>query len=407
METYALLGRAASTHRQVAATKMLRDFQSMGVDEELEQLRGNWSQSFGSRPGFPAGPTPGVQRRRPRISAAYSFPLELELEALSESSDDGPPRETLAQQGKLAMQRLETLGSLRKAAAGVGSPADWTWRSSTLARGQLCLGDASCGSFAASPAAGAVFQLHGPGGSQRQSPAGVAVADPWEEWERRWAHEFQQFEEVGCAWRAKQRAEEELREAAARLAEAEAATDWRRKLDAVKRQAAESTRKREQQQRQPGAGSHPSPGAGAHKSSSSSKQGSSSSSSQGIPRPPLPQPPAPAAPARGKNVPMDIHFASFTDFDAAWTSLEPKISGAKPLRCSDIPWPTSLKTVSGIEDSDSAADKKRKLRAALVRWHPDKWGRIMDAVQKDEQSLVMERVKEVTQRVLDEKKHHA
>ena len=60
-------------------------------------------------------------------------------------------------------------------------------------------------------------------------------------------------------------------------------------------------------------------------------------------------------------------------------------------------------TVSGIEPADGADVRKRKLRAALVRWHPDKWVRVFEAMAVDERVGVVERVQAITRRILDEK----
>jgi hypothetical protein len=46
---------------------------------------------------------------------------------------------------------------------------------------------------------------------------------------------------------------------------------------------------------------------------------------------------------------------------------------------------------------------KRRVAAALRRWHPDKWRRILDRVPEVEQACVMEQVKNIAQRLLEEK----
>lgn len=245
-----------------------------------------------------------------------------------------------------------------------------------------------------------------------------STADPWDDWERRWEHAFQQFEEVTRAQCAAQQAEAEMRAEAERL---QAEAEWRRKVEEAKRQGAQqAARRRAQagspsghhQQRESSFPSYDQFGSGSKYNfkagvGQSSNQSSSQSGSQGASQgrrwlPPRP-PPAPSSSRKTAN--NDPQFKSFAEFDNAWACFEQKASNGG-IRATDVPWPTSLPSVAGITDSDSGSDKKKKLRAALVRWHPDKWGRIIDSVSKDEQPLVMERVKEVTQRILDEKKRH-
>jgi preprotein translocase subunit Sec63 len=60
----------------------------------------------------------------------------------------------------------------------------------------------------------------------------------------------------------------------------------------------------------------------------------------------------------------------------------------------------------GIVAGDSAAAKKKKLRVALMRWHPDKFTKIVNRVQEGDRGEVLEAVKAVTRRILEEKKKH-
>lgn len=69
----------------------------------------------------------------------------------------------------------------------------------------------------------------------------------------------------------------------------------------------------------------------------------------------------------------------------------------------DIPWPDAAVSLTGIAMGDAATTAKRKLAVALRRWHPDKWRRILDRVPDVEQERVMERVKSIAQRLLEEK----
>jgi len=90
--------------------------------------------------------------------------------------------------------------------------------------------------------------------------------------------------------------------------------------------------------------------------------------------------------------------------EAAWGRLEAQLeTGNSAIRFIDIPWPSSAGCITGVTPSDTAPMAKRKLVGALRRWHPDKWRRILDRVPENERERVMERVKGVAQRLLEEK----
>eukprot|EP00927_Polykrikos_kofoidii_P034610 TRINITY_DN29332_c0_g1_i1.p1 TRINITY_DN29332_c0_g1~~TRINITY_DN29332_c0_g1_i1.p1 ORF type:complete len:649 (-),score=78.13 TRINITY_DN29332_c0_g1_i1:193-2049(-) len=119
--------------------------------------------------------------------------------------------------------------------------------------------------------------------------------------------------------------------------------------------------------------------------------------SQPPPRPPgTPSRPSPLTPRRG----VKEHSAP------SWARLEEKLeSGTELIRYSDIPWPASTVagSLTGVVSGDSPGVVRRKLAAALRRWHPDKWRRILDRVPEAEHARVMESVKTVAQRLLEEK----
>lgn len=117
-------------------------------------------------------------------------------------------------------------------------------------------------------------------------------------------------------------------------------------------------------------------------------------------------PPSSAAKPRLEtpNEPQVPRFASFESYDRAWAAFEKKIGGAvAPLGLGDIPWPLSLPSVSGAGPSEEPAARKKKLRNALLRWHPDKCERWMARVKEADRKKVTERVKEVTRLILKEK----
>jgi len=127
--------------------------------------------------------------------------------------------------------------------------------------------------------------------------------------------------------------------------------------------------------------------------------------------PPRPRPRSSSLPAEGGQPtprPPPVRFGSFAEFDAHWARFEQRASaaGARDLRLVDVPWPTSLTTVSGVSAGESLDARKRKLRAALVRWHPDKWGKLLECIHESDRAKVVERIKEVTRRIIEEKKRY-
>jgi len=90
--------------------------------------------------------------------------------------------------------------------------------------------------------------------------------------------------------------------------------------------------------------------------------------------------------------------------EALWSALEEKMAAENAvIHESDIPWPDGKLSVIGVVNGDERDAAKKKLAVALRRWHPDKWRRILNCVPKAEQDHMMQRVKEVAQRLLQEK----
>ena len=54
-------------------------------------------------------------------------------------------------------------------------------------------------------------------------------------------------------------------------------------------------------------------------------------------------------------------------------------------------------------DDGNAAARKKLLRKALLRWHPDKWAGVMGRVREGELEAFAERLREITQRLVEQK----
>jgi len=129
----------------------------------------------------------------------------------------------------------------------------------------------------------------------------------------------------------------------------------------------------------------------------------------GVPRggsmPPPPRPPSASSRLAAQASRRAERAAAGEQHESAWTRLEGFLeSGSGPIRFVDIPWPADASgSITGVLPGDPVPVAKRRLAAALRRWHPDKWRRILDRVPEAEQARVMERVKSIAQRLLEEK----
>lgn len=87
--------------------------------------------------------------------------------------------------------------------------------------------------------------------------------------------------------------------------------------------------------------------------------------------------------------------------DAACAELEARLARReRPLRAADVPWPPR-RDVCGFHPEDGPAERKRKLRRALLRWHPDKWHGALEV--SPEKAKLAARLAEVTQQILRER----
>lgn len=125
----------------------------------------------------------------------------------------------------------------------------------------------------------------------------------------------------------------------------------------------------------------------------------------------LPRPQRPCAPPCAPSAPRSFRKAFYTQnaqvatTEVRWVQLEAQLEtdSSQPIRFIDIPWPIEGSSLTDVEPGDEAIVVKRKLAHALRRWHPDKWRRILDRVPESEHARVMERVKTIAQRLLEEK----
>jgi len=90
-------------------------------------------------------------------------------------------------------------------------------------------------------------------------------------------------------------------------------------------------------------------------------------------------------------------------YEDRWKEFEEKIGSGLIIEYSDIPWPDHGRCVCGATTMDDAKTVRRKIHSGIRRWHPDKWVHILEQVPLSQKERVLEEVKRVAQRIVDEK----
>lgn len=227
----------------------------------------------------------------------------------------------------------------------------------------------------------------------------------WESWEAKWAKILEVEEEAmrANAEKAQRFAKrQQEREAAARAererrecAQQKSQEQWQRTQQEGFRQF-EQQRERWRQDDAQWRGKHAEPQWWEKSSSQSSKPSRQPPPSR--PQQPSSKPsaaPPPPVPKRSER-----QFASWAEYSATWDAFD---RSKGKIRYEDIPWPNTPGGALGASASCSQADKKKKLFAALRRWHPDKWQSMLDRVIPGDLDDVRRRIKEVTEEILAEK----
>lgn len=368
------------THQRNVAGRMLEDFHSSGVDEDLEALKAGWANHFKVRPGQP-------QPQRPLLADLRYCDL------------DDEPRSFLAAQGERAKQRLKGLEQLRHLAES-GTLKNQQDSNFAFSEGFLGgdLEKISQLPRSNGPLRQAGKLLHeGPKESNKSKDrkdlkewnvpdtrGARGAPDPWAEWEARWSQEFRRLDEM-------EKNRRQARQVADGWQWSDREEEWHRRVQAEKERNREASASK-----------------GAKSKAKTSKEANGPKEAT---KPPSRDPPNLPKHLPTKSAPK---YHSFADFSAAWSAFEKKLqlsgdsaaSGSRDghLSVSDIPWPDGLSSVSGTSSSDTPAEAKKKLRTALLRWHPDKWAPILEHVAPADRAEVISRVKLVTQRLLEEKK---
>ncbi|KAJ3758194.1 hypothetical protein EV360DRAFT_94798 [Lentinula raphanica] len=92
-------------------------------------------------------------------------------------------------------------------------------------------------------------------------------------------------------------------------------------------------------------------------------------------------------------------------YEKQWSSLSASLGSSEPLNFEDIPWPVSH-TVSKPEDltpteittfllsglHSQNLSRKERIRSAQLRWHPDRFQRVLKRVKEEEKNAVADGV---------------
>jgi hypothetical protein len=98
--------------------------------------------------------------------------------------------------------------------------------------------------------------------------------------------------------------------------------------------------------------------------------------------------PAPAPGAPPPNVPA-----------TTWEYLDAKLAGEGELGLDDVPWPPPGRPIMELNTGNA----KKILRTALLRWHPDKFQKIIARIEPAGKAEALVRVQEVARRIIAEK----
>merc|ERR1712098_30069 len=96
-------------------------------------------------------------------------------------------------------------------------------------------------------------------------------------------------------------------------------------------------------------------------------------------------------------------FASWAEYDAAFQKFDGALSGMKTVHFKDIPWPEFTDSSTSILGVGDPSARKKRLRQALLRWHPDKWAGVLERIASSDRALVGTKLGEVTNAILEEK----
>ena len=95
--------------------------------------------------------------------------------------------------------------------------------------------------------------------------------------------------------------------------------------------------------------------------------------------------------------------ASWEDFEAKLAAAIAAGGGGPPLKLADVPWPRGA-VIAGLQDAPrGSAPAKKLVRACLLRWHPDKFAKVLRVMEPADRAAAAAQAQDVARRILAEK----
>ena len=96
-------------------------------------------------------------------------------------------------------------------------------------------------------------------------------------------------------------------------------------------------------------------------------------------------------------------FASWAEYNAAFEAFEARLPSLEAVSLSDVPFPPSSDPAGFGTVGAAATERKRLLRKALLRWHPDKWASVLPHIREADRSAMADQLSTVTQAIVRQK----
>ena len=115
----------------------------------------------------------------------------------------------------------------------------------------------------------------------------------------------------------------------------------------------------------------------------------------------------PPPPSRVPTATVGRSFETWGAFDAAFHEWEERASREEQIRLRDVPFPPA-RDPAGLGElrhagggAEAVAQRKKLLRKALLRWHPDKWMALCVKMADEEKAALGERLSAITQALVE------
>jgi hypothetical protein len=426
-----------------AARAMLHDFAASGVDEDLELLKNAWQKP----------PTPPPEDEEEIVQTGFirlpngrvvERPMWQDLASSASSRRRADPIRRV-RGGALdyrSGERLSQLSLLRQVATGCPLAIDAYPPSCSSMALVAFGGGATCAAGAGMARRTTPRMTEIEKAARRRSSGGDGSGLDWDTWESRWAEQLRglasfaeharreaEAKRAGIGrWSARNEAEyNDVHRQAQRQArppgsraggvspgryEFEAREDEEADLDMNRQwqqhQQKQKEREAERQQQQQQKQQRPQQQQQQQQQKQHHQQHQRTTPPR-RPEPPPQQGPQPPPPMARPMTPPPIGrtFDSWDAFDTAFAAWEARAANEAAVRLKDVPFPPSSDPAGlcekGLLRGGDAGERKKLLRKALLRWHPDKWMVVIGKLPDAEKSALGERLSTITQEIVRQK----